>query len=295
MSYEIHNADCYDFIKSIPDKSIDLVYIDIPYLIEQCGKEIKKSPIAQRIQRNEHELRGYCGKEIKKLQELKDAMINSKNDEEYERNRISFNRLQENIHLKTSNIINGIDYSIFEELCRIMKRIYIYIWCSKEQINDIMNFFIQEKKCRFNLLVWCKTNPTPATNGSWLPDIEYCLVFKEDGTPRYNDGYELKSKWYVSAINKGDKDLYDHPTIKPLELVKRHILHSTQEGDTVLDCFMGSGTTGVACVETNRNFIGVEIDPHYFKIAEDRLKGISQKDRRNEQYEKENGIIRFDF
>ena len=153
-----------------------------------------------------------------------------------------------------------------------------------------MNFFIQEKKCRFNLLVWCKTNPTPATNGSWLPDIEYCLVFKEDGTPRYNDGYELKSKWYVSAINKGDKDLYDHPTIKPLELVKRHILHSTQEGDTVLDCFMGSGTTGIACVETNRNFIGVEIDPHYFKIAEDRLKGISQKDRRNEQYEKENGI-----
>ena len=107
--------------------------------------------------------------------------------------------------------------------------------------------------------------------------------------------YEYKSKWYVSGINTSDKDLYDHPTIKPLDLVKRHILHSTKEGDTVLDCFMGSGTTGVACVETNRNFIGVEIDPHYFQIAEDRLKGISQKDRRNEQYEKENGIIKFDF
>ena len=153
-----------------------------------------------------------------------------------------------------------------------------------------MNIFIGKYKSRFNLLVWCKTNPTPASNGSWLPDIEYCLVFKEDGTPRYNDGYELKSKWYVSQINKADKDLYDHPTIKPLELVKRHILHSTKEGDTILDCFMGSGTTGVACKELNRNFIGIEIDKQYFKIAEDRINGISQKDRRTEQWEKENGI-----
>lgn len=128
MSYELHNADCYEYIKIIPNKSIDLVYIDIPYLIEQCGKEIKKSPIAQRIQRNESELRGYCGKEIKKLQELKEAMQNATTDEEYEKHRVSFNRLQENIHLKTSNIINGIDYSIFDELVRVMKYIYIYIY-----------------------------------------------------------------------------------------------------------------------------------------------------------------------
>ena len=59
---------------------------------------------------------------------------------------------------------------------------------------------------------------------------------------KLNDGYDLKSKWYQSPINKKDKNLYDHPTIKPLELVKRHILHATQNNDVVLDTFLGSGT-----------------------------------------------------
>lgn len=142
-----------------------------------------------------------------------------------------------------------------------------------------MNYFIKEKGCRMNILTWHKSNPTPLTNDTWLPDTEYCLVFKQKGAPRYNAGYELKSKWYVSSINKEDKDLYGHPTIKPLELVKRHVLHSTQPNDIVLDCFMGSGTTAVACKETNRQFIGFEIDKHYYEIAQDRLNGITKEDR----------------
>lgn len=124
-------------------------------------------------------------------------------------------------------------------------------------------------------MVWCKTNPTPMTNDVWLPDIEYCLCFKESKAPRYNDGYELKSKWYISVKNKSDKDLYKHPTIKPLELVKRHLLHSTKPNDMVLDCFCGSGTTCLAAKETGRRFIGMEIDPEYHKIAVNRLNGIN--------------------
>lgn len=138
-----------------------------------------------------------------------------------------------------------------------------------------MKYFVKEKKCIYEILVWCKTNPTPFCNNTWLPNIEYCLLFREPQKTKLNDGIELKSKWYISSINKSDKDLFEHPTIKPLELVKRHILHSSQPGDTVLDCFMGSGTTGVACKETGRNFIGMEIDDKYFKIAQDRLNGIT--------------------
>ena len=228
---DLRKGDCYKLIKDIPDKSIDLVYIDIPYLFEQGGQEEKKSELAKRIKKQTY---GELG-----------------------------------------HIINGINYSIFDELCRVMKYIYIYIWCSKDQILDITKYFVEQKRCRVNYLVWCKTNPTPMTNDVWLPDVEYCLCFKGKNAPRYNDGYDLKSKWYISEKNKRDKDLYEHPTIKPLELVKRHILHSTNEGDTVLDCFMGSGTTGVACKETGRNFIGMEIDDKYFKIAQDRLNGIT--------------------
>ena len=113
------------------------------------------------------------------------------------------------------------------------------------------------------------------TNDMWLPDVEYCLCIKGKNAPRYNDGYELKSKWYLSEKNKKDKDLFKHPTIKPLELVKKHILHSSNVGDTILDCFMGSGTTGVACKELNRNFIGMELDKEYYEIAVKRINGIT--------------------
>ena len=229
MINTIQLGNCYELIKNIPDNSIDLVYIDIPYLYEEHGGGT--TALAKRIEN------------LTKVQ--------------------------------LADIKDGIDYSILEELCRIMKHIYIYIWCSKEQILDLMKYFIDEKKCRFNILTWCKTNPTPATNGTYLPDIEYCLVFKENGSPKYNDGYELKSKWYISSLNTKDKDLYKHPTIKPLDLVKRHILHSTQPNDIVLDCFCGSGTTCVACKELNRRYIGMEINEEYYKIACNRLNGIT--------------------
>jgi len=62
-----------------------------------------------------------------------------------------------------------------------------------------------------------------------------------------------------------------HPTQKPLALMKWVIENYTKLGDTVLDCFMGSGTTGVACVQTGRNFIGIEIDEGYFNIAKKRI------------------------
>jgi len=68
------------------------------------------------------------------------------------------------------------------------------------------------------------------------------------------------------------KDNTAHPTTKPLWLMQRLVTVSTNPDMTVLDCFMGSGTTGVACVQTGRNFIGIEIDPTYFAIAERRIK-----------------------
>ena len=103
-----------------------------------------------------------------------------------------------------------------------------------------------------------------------------CLHFRGDGS-KLNDGYEFKSKWYVSGLNVNDKKEFDHPTIKPLNLVKRHLLHATQQNDVVLDCFSGSGTTCVACKEIGRQFIGIEIDSNYHKISLDRLNGINTK------------------
>lgn len=127
-----------------------------------------------------------------------------------------------------------------------------------------------------DILVWCKTNPIPVTNNAWLPDIEYCIYIRESGV-RLNDGVELKNKYYLSSINQRDKAKFEHPTIKPLPLVERHIKHTTQEGDVVLDAFIGSGTTAVACKNTNRQYIGFEIEQKWYDIAVNRLNNENAK------------------
>jgi len=176
------------------------------------------------------------------------------------------------INNELSKLSDGFDYYILDEFIRVMKKINIFIWCSKAQILDIMNYF-NNYDINFEILVWCKTNPVPR-NQSWNGDLEYCLVFREKNHP-LNKGYFLKSKWYNSPINKKDKDLFNHPTIKPLELVKRHLLHTTQKNDIVADFFVGSGTTCVAAKETNRNYIGFEIEKEFYQIAKKRLNGIT--------------------
>lgn len=235
-------GDSFELIKEIPDKSIDCIYTDVPYLYVSGGSG--SSELSQRIDKIDKEL-------------------------------------------ENANIVSGFDYSILDEFVRVMKKVNIVIWFSKLQMQHIFNYFLnlKDKEIYFELLVWKKTNPTPMTNNTWLPDLEYAFHFREKGVP-LNDGYEIKSKGYVSPLNKKDKDLYDHPTIKPLEFVKNHILHITQENDIVLDPFLGSGTTAVACLETKRQYIGFEINEKYYNIAMDRLKGIDQVERK----EKELGI-----
>ena len=139
-----------------------------------------------------------------------------------------------------------------------------------------MNYFL-DKGCFWDLFVWHKTNPIPTCNNKYLSDTEYCLLFRGENT-KIGGTMETKKKYYISEINKADKDLYNHPTIKPLEFVKNHIINSTKEGDIVLDCFAGSATSCVAAKELNRHYLGFEINPEYYKIAVDRLNGLSQKD-----------------
>jgi DNA modification methylase len=186
------------------------------------------------------------------------------------RNEIA-NRAKEKAN-SLNDISKGINYSIFDDFIRVCKKLNLFIWCSNLQIPEILNYFVS-RGFMFNILVWCKTNPMPTVNNLFLPDLEYCLYFRETGV-RLNDGYDLKSKWSLSAINQKDKAKFLHPTIKPLELVSRHILHATKEGDIVLDPFIGSGTTAVAAKMNGRRYIGFENNKQWYDIAVNRLNGI---------------------
>jgi site-specific DNA-methyltransferase (adenine-specific) len=77
--------------------------------------------------------------------------------------------------------------------------------------------------------------------------------------------------WYFS----NGKTVKGHPAQFPYQLAYDHIISWSNEGDTVLDIFMGSGTTGIASLQTNRNFIGIELDENYFKIAKDRIESVN--------------------
>ena len=93
-----------------------------------------------------------------------------------------------------------------------------------------------------------------------------------DATKRTNDYEELRYPSSIQYFNNRDKDRGMHPTQKPVALMEYLIKTYTNEGETVLDFTMGSGTTGVACTNTNRKFIGIERDDKYFDISVKRIK-----------------------
>ena len=125
-----------------------------------------------------------------------------------------------------------------------------------------------------DILTWHKTNPTPLCSNKYLSDTEYILFFKEQGVPLYGT-YETKRKWYATSVNVADKAQWCHPTIKPLNIVQTLIGNSTREGDVVLDPFMGSGTTAVACIRSNRQYLGFEMDPGYYDTCMRRIASAS--------------------
>ena len=101
-----------------------------------------------------------------------------------------------------------------------------------------------------------------------MKNCEFILfLYKGKAKPIKNKG----ASQFLEYRNKNGKEKL-HPTEKPVDLIKELIYNSSNENDIVLDCFMGCGSTGVACIETNRRFYGIELDEKYFKIAEERLK-----------------------
>ena len=104
-----------------------------------------------------------------------------------------------------------------------------------------------------------------------MSQFEYILFLRKPKGKKINN---CDTSDILSIPNKKDKDENGknlHDTQKPVELMKILIENSSKEGDMILDPFMGIGSTGIACIECGRNFMGMELDPHYFEIAEKRL------------------------
>lgn len=168
---------------------------------------------------------------------------------------------------------DGFSKEILDELCRVLKKINVYFFCSQKQIIPLLDYFVKGKKCNYNIISWHKTNPIPACGNKYLTDTEFILFFRERGVKIYGE-FHTKFTYYLTPLNQKDKKLYGHPTVKPLNIVRNFIINSSLPGDIVLDPFMGSGTTAVACLETDRHFIGFETNEDYYNIALSRIKEV---------------------
>lgn len=165
---------------------------------------------------------------------------------------------------------NGFSEEVLDELCRVMKRINIYLFCSQKQIMTLLDYFVTKRRCNYNILTWHKTNPIPACGNKYLTDTEYILFFREKGVRIYGE-FKSKFTYFVTPLNQKDKKEYGHPTIKPLGILSNLIVNSSQVKEIVLDPFVGSGSTCVAAINTNRHYIGFELDEKYFEISKQRI------------------------
>ena len=171
---------------------------------------------------------------------------------------------------RKANIKNDIKFEEWLPLVyqKMKKDSHCYIWTNDKNLSDLQK---EAEKVGFrlhNILIWKKNNVTP--NRWYMKNCEFILfLYKGKAKPIKNKN----SSQFLEYRNKSGKDKL-HPTEKPVDLIKELILNSSEENDLVLDCFMGSGSTGVACIETNRRFFGVEIEKGYFDIAEKRMSGV---------------------
>lgn len=162
------------------------------------------------------------------------------------------------------------DLAVFARACMRVCSGSIYIFCGVGQISLIDSTF-RSAGLTTRLCQWEKTNPSPMNGDKlWVSGSEFC-VFARKPNATFNRHCE-KPIWRFPV---GRSKV--HPTEKPVALMTYVIESSSNAGDVVGDFTMGSGTTGVACMNTGRRFIGIERDEKYFEIAEKRIMEAKEK------------------
>ena len=186
--------------------------------------------------------------------------------------------LQKNINKKGKVFLyNNIDCAQYApEFYRILKDgSHCYIMTNHVNLIHMLNTFT---KCGFHFiksLIWNKGNKIMGQ--FYMSQFEYILFFRKGKGIKINNcgTSDILSVPNIKTKDENGKNLHD--TEKPIELMKILVENSSKENDIVIDPFMGIGSTGLTCIDTNRKFIGIEIDKEYYNIAKRRLiKQINQ-------------------
>ncbi|MDD4429296.1 MAG: site-specific DNA-methyltransferase [Paludibacter sp.] len=158
------------------------------------------------------------------------------------------------------------------EIYRVLKeRTHFYCMTNDLHLKTVIDEGIKAGFKQQNILVWAKGMHTPTQY--YFKNIEFIVMFRK-GNAKYINNIGTMALLNVKGLRNKI-----HPSEKPTELMKILIENSSKENEIVLDPFMGLGSTGVACINTNRNFIGMELDDKYFEIAKERIeKAIAEEE-----------------
>lgn len=243
MSVNLFQGDCLELMKDIPDGSVDMVLADLPYGTTKNAWDsvIPFAPLWEQYHR-------IC---------KQNAAV------------LIFGQPPFSATLMMSNM-------------RELRYEWIY---EKTNATGFLNAKKMPLKAHESVFVFYQKLPT--YNPQFSFGKRYIRSSSDRGSANYGAFQSEKNRRYdnkryprsvIKFSNSGrDKDYEHHPTQKPVTLLEYLIRTYTNEGETVLDNCMGSGSTGVACVNTGRNFIGMELDPGYFETAKRRIEEAQEQ------------------
>ena len=245
---KLYCADCLKQLKKIPPESVDMIFADPPYLLSNGGITCSHGKM---VSVNKGTWDVSCGI-----------------DEDLKFHLKWIKACKRILKPNGTLWVSGTYHSIYTCGYALKKLGF-------EIINDICwykpnaapNLSCKCFTASYETLLWCKKSKDAKHVFNYK--VMKALVCPKD--PIKNDNKQMRSVWTIPSTKKSEKKFGKHPTQKPEELLERIILASTNEGDVVLDPFMGSGTTGVVCKKLHRNFIGIEKVKEYVALSEKRI------------------------
>jgi site-specific DNA-methyltransferase (adenine-specific) len=259
MDIKLLHGDCLELMKDIPDKSIDLTVTSPPYdnLRSYGGFEWDFENTAKELLR------------VTKDGGLVVWVVGDSYDKKGSETLTSF---------KQALFFKEIGFNVHDTMI-YQKNSYPFPPSNRYYQQFEYMFVLSKGKPKTSNLLRQETKWRKSTD-------EVSTTRQKDGTTKemkYEKGKKDRVRDNVWLLNTGymrttkDKFAYEHPAMFPEQLAQDHILTWSNEGDTVLDCFMGSGTTGKMAVLNGRNFIGIELDDKYFEIAKRRINEAQNK------------------
>jgi DNA modification methylase len=254
---QIINDDCIKILNSLPEKSVDMIFADPPYNLQL-----------------ENDLFRPNSSKVNAVDNLWDKFPSFAKYDEFTS---SWLRAARRVLKNTGTIwVIGSYHNIYR-VGKIMQDLGFWF------LNDI---------------VWIKTNPMPNFRGVRFTNAHETMLwaqkkkgakytFNHQSLKTLNDdtresGLQMRSDWFIPLATGKERlrtnGIKDHPTQKPEALLYRVILSSTNPGDVVLDPFFGTGTTGAVAKKLGRNFIGIESDKNYIKVAQNRINAVTRAD-----------------